>query len=343
MQWDIVDPSDIDRWNDLVLNFEAHSVFHSREWCQVLRESYGYLPHYFLLKPSQPGKAVIPLLEVNSWITGKRGVSLPFSDFCSPLIDGQDGLATWEILKQHGKKAGWRTLQLRGEFPVREKPSASQHYFGHLLDFTQSPAKIYSRFRPTTHRNIKTARRKNISVEFFNSREAIHTFYHLNCQTRKRHGLPPQPLRFFENLYTYMISRQLGWVVLASLEGKIIAGVVLLCFGKRAVFKFGASDHRFKSTNANYLIIWEIIQKCFQESFETLHFGRTHPAAQGLIQFKRGWGSREYPINYYNYDLQKNRFAPSRGKETGIHTLIFRNMPESMLRVVGHFLYRHLG
>src|SRR5664280_2862605 len=38
-----------------------------------------------LLHESQAFSALLPMVEVNSWLTGRRGVSLPFTDECEPL------------------------------------------------------------------------------------------------------------------------------------------------------------------------------------------------------------------------------------------------------------------
>ncbi|MCK4790639.1 MAG: hypothetical protein KAV87_43285 [Desulfobacteraceae bacterium] len=42
----------------------------------------------------------------------------------------------------------------------------------------------------------------------------------MNGETRKMHGLPPQPYLFFEKVFEFMISKNMGLVVLAVHHGK---------------------------------------------------------------------------------------------------------------------------
>ena len=84
MNLDILNPLDCDGWNDLVISSGSRSFFHSSEWARVLVETYKYKPLYFALVQDDRLRLLIPFMEVSSLITGRRGVSLPFTDFCEP-------------------------------------------------------------------------------------------------------------------------------------------------------------------------------------------------------------------------------------------------------------------
>src|SRR5712691_9090357 len=75
-----VDPLIYRDWNEHVLATPHASIFHSTHWLRVLQASYGYQPYYFACFKGQQLTALLPLMEVKSWITGVRGVSLPFAD-----------------------------------------------------------------------------------------------------------------------------------------------------------------------------------------------------------------------------------------------------------------------
>ena len=52
-------------------------------------------------------------MQVNSLLTGKRGVSLPFTDLCPVIAEDQamfDGLLLRAI--DYGREHGWKTLGL---------------------------------------------------------------------------------------------------------------------------------------------------------------------------------------------------------------------------------------
>jgi hypothetical protein len=105
----ILDPTKYEGWDDLLLSTPGHSFFHSSSWAKVLSESYGYSPKFFTLLERNKIIALIPVMEIKSFITGKRGVSLPFTDYCDPVI--LNGVPFPELLNciiEYGQKHGWK-------------------------------------------------------------------------------------------------------------------------------------------------------------------------------------------------------------------------------------------
>src|SRR5262245_52653311 len=84
----IINPLEQTGWDSLVSAHPQATFVHRQTWARVLQETYGHTP-LFICKMEQ-GRlvALLPLVEVSSTFTGRRGVSLPFIDFCKPL--GED-------------------------------------------------------------------------------------------------------------------------------------------------------------------------------------------------------------------------------------------------------------
>src|SRR5262245_43140825 len=75
------------RWASFLNSHPKSSVFHTTSWIEALLQTYGYTPKVFTTNPS--GQSLtngILCCRVNSWLTGSRFVSLPFSDHCEPLL-----------------------------------------------------------------------------------------------------------------------------------------------------------------------------------------------------------------------------------------------------------------
>jgi hypothetical protein len=283
-------------------------------------------------------------MEVNSFLTGRRGVSLPFTDYCDPIVNGDIQFKDLlDYVIEYGKKSGWKSLEIRGGQNHFRSVSPSSNYLGHVIDLGENEEEIFYGLKDSVRRNIKKANREGVEVGIFNSIESVREFYRLNCLTRREHGLPPQPFHFFKKIYDHVISKNLGMVVLASLGQENVAGAIYFHFGEKAVYKYGASDKKFQHLRANNLVMWEAIQWYSQNGYKNLCFGRTERENQGLIQFKSGWGTTEQQINYYRYDLNKGSFVPGSSKVTGFHNKIFRNMPLLLLKRVGSVLYKHVG
>lgn len=326
-----------------MLKGETTSFFHSSAWANVLLASYGYRPLFFTLIQKGRLQALIPLVEVRSVLTGRRGVSLPFSDDCEPIMAEKKH---FEILMQavlrYARKRRWKTVQLRGGTQFLNGVSPASWFYRHTLDLDRDEEAIFRRLKGNTKRNIRKAIKEDVQIHRSHSLDAVRAFYRLNTLTRREHGLPPQPFSFFRNIHTHIISPKKGLVILASYGGRYVAGAVYFHFGTQAIYKYGASDRTYQDKRPNNRVMWEAIQCYTQNGFRTFSFGRTEPNNSGLLQFKRSWGAREGLLRYYTYDLRKNSYVIDHSR-IGSLSSIFRKMPGPLLNVIGSLLYRHVG
>src|SRR3954454_9332018 len=88
-----IDPLTDDRWPDLLERHSRASVFHTRSWLQTLRRTYNYEPVvYTTAAPETPLANGWVFCRIQSWLTGRRLVSLPFSDHCDSLVNNDSEL-----------------------------------------------------------------------------------------------------------------------------------------------------------------------------------------------------------------------------------------------------------
>ena len=237
----IINPTTFPNWNESLLSLPRPSFFHTSSWATVLQESYGYKPVYITLRNEEAMKALLPCMEIDSALTGRRGVSLPFTDRCNPLV--QDADRFQEMLKTAislGKKQGWKYLELRGGEPFLPNEPSFEHHYGHTLDLTAGKEKLFASLRDSTRRNIKKAEKENLDITVSASPEALKAFCRLNTITRRDHGLPPQPSHFFRAVHDHILSQNMGFIVLAMLDKTAVAGNVYFHFGDEVIYKYGA-------------------------------------------------------------------------------------------------------
>ena len=70
----LIDPLGDSAWERLVLSHGKGNVFHSAAWAQVLVKTYGHQPFYHHFVRGGEPVALLPLMEVSSPFTGRRGV-----------------------------------------------------------------------------------------------------------------------------------------------------------------------------------------------------------------------------------------------------------------------------
>ena len=340
----LINPLEEENWNNLLISTPGCSFFHTSNWADVLSKSYNYKPFYLCARKENTFISLLPVMEVNSALTGRRGVCLPFTDTCEPVAENaQQFQKLFDQAVSLGKKQKWKYLEIRGGEKYLSAKKPSQLFWGHTLDLSCAQQQLFSNLRDSTRRNIKKAQNENINVTISTSPQSMMDFYRLNTMTRRKHGLPPQPYKFFQHLHNQVIARDMGFIATAFLRDCAIAANVYLNFGKEVIYKYGASDKAFQHLRANNLVMWEAIKWSIDQGFAKLYFGRTEPENEGLMQFKAGWGVKPYKIYYYRYDLQKNGFAVDHSEINPFFTKLFSKLPLPVLEIMGRILYRHMG
>ena len=282
------------------------------------------------------------MLEVSSFLTGKRGVSLPFTDYCEPLVPHVEvSKVLFEAIVQEGRKRQWKYIELRGGTDFLGDGQASEWFYRHTLDLTPGDANLFKSLRDSTRRNIKKAEKEGVDVRFETTPEALREFYRLNCLTRREHGLPPQPWHFFEQLHEEILAKGMGTVALAFYQGDAVAANVYLHANGEAIYKYGASDKTYQNLRAANLVMWEAIG-CAAGRQEPLL--RPHGARKrGTAPVQDGLGREESVINYYRYDLAADAFVPGPKTVSARANRAFSRLPVPALKAIGGLLYRHMG
>jgi CelD/BcsL family acetyltransferase involved in cellulose biosynthesis len=339
-----LNPTERADWDASLNRIAGSSFFHSSAWCRVLCDTYSHQPVYFSRLAAGKLEELLPMMEISSVLTGRRGVSLPFSDVCPRLATTPcDGAQLFEEARQEGVRRGWKYLEFRNSCPPWAGAFPSLTFWSHTVELDGGAEACFKNLEGALRRGIRKAEAAGLKVEISDSIEAIRLFFKLHCRTRRRHGVPPQPREFFENIARWVFQARRGFVVTARLEQRPVAAAVFFHWGKEAIYKFGASDYRFQHLRPNNLVMWEAIRKYAQDGFSRLDLGRTSLVNQGLRRFKAGFGAREEKIAYYRYELQRERFVVATDRAEGPINQIFRCLPSPLFRLAGRILYPHLS
>ena len=339
-----IDPLSDLAWDRLAAAHPDFTFFHSSAWAKVLHSTYGHEPVYHRFYRGDQLAAMLPMMEVRSPLTGRRGVCLPFTDSCGPLYFGSNepSQAVMDHLVRTSHERSWKYFEVRGKGAHLPDAHPSVSFYNHILGLRGSADDLFDQFASPVRRAIRKAEQHGVVTETSTDLDALLEFYRLHIQTRRRHGLPPQPISFFRNIHEHVLKARLGFVVLARHESRPVAGAVFFHSGKKAIYKFGASDASQQELRGNNLTMWQGIKTLAQRGFATLDFGRTSLANDGLRRFKQSWGVEEKVVEYSKYDALRKTWVTSQDKASGFHNTIFRALPTPLNRLAGTLLYLHL-
>jgi hypothetical protein len=340
----VVDPLQRPEWDSLVEAHPQASIFHGQGWTRVLQQTYGHTPVYICRFDGPKLAGLLPLMEVCSRWTGRRGVSLPFTDFCPALkANAEEAPALYETAMDLGRQRGWKYMECRSVSQGWKGASPSLAFHGHIIDLAGGVDEVFSRLDSAVRRGIRKAEGAGLQVDFSSSWEAVKTFYALHCRTRRRHGLPPQPFRFFENIQRHVLDAGQGFVATARLKEQPLAAGVFFSHGRQALYKFGASDYGFQQLRPNNLMMWAGMRECARRGALALHLGRTSLGNEGLRRFKLSLGASEETVQYCKYDFVAEGFVRDLDRAEGWFNRVFSRLPLPLLRLAGQILYPNLS
>lgn len=340
-----IDPLKDPRWKTFIDWHPEASIFHRLEWLQAIQSSYGYVPVVLTMAPSgAPLQDGLPFCEIRSALTGRRLVSVPFSDHCQPLVsDPRSFDSLISGMTQEFRAHGWKYFEIR---PISYVPSAnaslgiSNTYYFHRLDLRASEQRLFKHFdKDSVQRKIRRAERESIRYEEGSSEKLLTCFYKLMIMTRRRHGLPPQPLQWFRALVG-AFGQDLK--IRVAFKGDVAtASILTIAYRKTLVYKYGCSDMKYSNLGGNALLFWHAIQDAKSKGMEELDMGRSDLDNAGLATFKEKWGAKSSTISYWRFPAQRSKPGPER---------MIRHLkrlvsiaPDSSLVMLSNLLYRHIG
>jgi Acetyltransferase (GNAT) domain len=345
-----IDPLRDPRWDAFLARHPQACVFHTSGWLETLRRTYGYEP--FALTTAEPRSELangLVFCRVKSFLSGDRIVSVPFGDHCDPLYERVEDLyCMLEWLSQRLGPGSFKQVELRPRngdglclserTPFRE----GQGFHLHVLDLRPELEQISSSFdRDSVQRRLRRAGREDLTYEEGSSPALLKKFFHLQVLTRRRHQLPPQPLKWFSNLLAVLGERAKIRVV--STAGKPVASILTLIYKDSVIYKYGCSDARYHHLSGTTFLLWAAIQEAKASGASAFDMGRSDLDNPGLIAFKSHWGAADLPLTYWQYPASSTSPSAlwSRGRRAGGY--VASMLPDFLLVLLGRILYRHMG
>ena len=325
-------------WNDFVEMFPNGSIYHTREWMNVVRKSFKLKECSLVAMKNGDIKGLLPLWKTKN------------SKFInSPWRDRADLLVTDENTQSKLYK---RLEEIRGNVVLKgwESPTGPDGYervnywISSCVDISYGAEALWTQIKKRVGRNVRKAKNSGLIVERDESETGMKKFYRLFCLTRKRLGVPIYPYFFFDNIRNFLPSKSIH-VYLGKYEGNIVSGLLVLSYAGKAIYAFGGSDFNWQHLRGNDLVFWTAIQDAANRGDYVFDFGSDSPQQESLLRFKEKWGAERYnlptlikPIGFYNPDnddFGANKYAMYRA--------ILKKFPCFGLIIIGYFCTHKKG
>jgi len=339
-----MDPRTDPRWQTLVTRHPS-CVFHSAAWMHVLAETYGWEPQaYAILDGAGEPQAGVPFCRIADW-RGERIVSLPFSDYCDPLVDTMDqwNCLLGTLLAEHVPV----TMRcLHNSVPLDDgRFLLTNRAKWHGLDLRPNADTLWLQLDGSARRAIQKAQRDGVVIRVAQRVEELRAFFDMHLGIRKhKYHLLAQPYRFFENIWHQFMDRHCGLLMVASYQDRIISGVLFLEWQDTLVYKFNASNPDFLGHRPCDLLIWEAVNYGKDKGYKYLDFGLSDWDQEGLLRFKRKFATEEKTISFLRYPADRSPDARQMQIQNLLPQLteLFtqETVPDAVTEKAGNLLYR---
>ena len=193
------------------------------------------------------------------------------------------------------------------------------------LDLTRSEEDLLASMKSKTRYNIRLAGRKGIVIRRGTPAD-FSTIAKMYQETALRDGFTIRPIEYYLDAWQSFYDARMALPLLAEFEGDPLAAVLLVRYGDRVIYMYGASTSRERKRMPNYLLQWEAIRWAKAEGCTLYDFwGAPDEFVEsdplwGVWRFKDGFhgdvvwhiGAWDYPARpfwYYTYTKLLPRYV----------------------------------
>jgi peptidoglycan pentaglycine glycine transferase (the first glycine) len=205
-----------------------------------------------------------------------------------------------EMLDTHEARAHLRACSLRPVTRTIQPPRTI------VVDIAPTEDIILAQMRSKTRYNIRLAERKGVTVHEGTVDDAA-AFYALMTETGSRDEFGIHSEAYYRRVFELFLPTGHTALLMAEVEGELVAALVVFALGTRAWYLYGASSERHREKMPPYALQWTAIRwakarNCTsydlwgipdfdQETLEA-EFTERNDGLWGVYRFKRGFGGQ---------------------------------------------------
>ena len=170
------------------------------------------------------------------------------------------------------------------------------------IDLRLSEDALLAQMKSKGRYNIRVAQKHGLAVVEDNSERGLENFLEMYTDMARRQNIDAKPPEYFVELWSTLSTVQRGSLFFAEYRGVRLAAALVVYFGKRATYFYGASLDEHRNVMAPYTLHFEIMRKAKSMGCEWYDFWGVAPLDQpdhswrDISVFKRKFGGVEVSL-----------------------------------------------
>jgi len=334
-------PDDAVAWDQYVMEHPQGNFYQRYGWKEINEKNFGHKCFFQAIKRQGKINGLLPLVYVQSHLFGNILCSMPFvnfgglcadSDADAELLLDDAGRLTREIDADY--------LELRSTRSYSDELPQSLHKISMTLDLDADPEIIWNGFKSKHRTNIRRVYKDGVHVKQ-GRHDLLDEFYQLLSKSWKGLGTPIYRKRYFAHILdrfpeeTRIFIAYRNDVPIATAFNGYYKGTV------EGMWAGALPEHR--STQANYVLYWEMIKDACEKGYRHFHLGRSS-ADTGAEAFKKKWNAYAKQL-YWQYVLHKRTAIPQlnvNNPKFDMAIKVWRQLPLPVTTAIGPFIARSI-
>ena len=165
------------------------------------------------------------------------------------------------------------------------------------LPSSDDEANLMSMFSDPRPRNIRRALKEEITIEK-GGVEMLAFLYDTHVANMRGIGGKSKEKSFFDEIYNHMKADD--WSVFTAFHnGRPVAALLLFYFNKTVEYFTPVTVHEYRNMQPMALIVFEAMRDAINRGMINWNWGGTWLSQTGVYDFKKKWGARDYPYEYF--------------------------------------------
>lgn len=184
------------------------------------------------------------------------------------------------------------------------------------IDLKPGEDDLLNGMKQKTRYNIRLSQKKGVEIRQAEIKD-LAALYDLYAQTAVRDGFIIRPEKYYLSLWKRLIQKNKALGLLALVDKKPVAGLILFMLAGKAWYFYGMSSDSHREKMPNYLLQWEAMRTAKQMGCTIYDlWGAPNVLDEadpmwGVVRFKLGLGGRliqtigawDYPVNKFVYNI----------------------------------------
>ncbi|WP_206352374.1 FemAB family XrtA/PEP-CTERM system-associated protein [Tautonia rosea] len=328
------------RWESFVARRGPLPLSYHPAWPSVLSTGLRHIPYWIEATEGDETRGLLPLAFVRSVLFGRYLVGLPYLNYGGAMADDEDiAVQLIDRAIELSDHLNVRHLELRHEQALEHPRLTTRtgHKVHMRLPLPSTSEELWKQLKPSVRNQVRKGQKNQLTVSW-GGEELLPAFYDVFSRNMRDLGTPVYGRSLFRGILRQFPDR--SEICVVRLDTRPIASALLI-HGRNITEVPSASSLRpYKSTCANMMMYWNLLERAVQLGQGVFDFGRSTPDGP-TYKFKSQWGATPISASW--------QFYSNTGESTSIHPdhpryrlfiSAWRRLPVWLTRGIGPFIVR---